>query len=79
MKIIIVDDDPLFREGLRHILTLYVEASQIVEASSFAEVIEPGERESGIDLALLDLTMSGGPWPECLSSYFPDAPRFRDA
>ena len=66
MKILIADDHQLFREGLRHILTLYVEASQIVEASSFAEVIEAGERESGIDLALLDLTMSGGPWPECL-------------
>ena len=66
MKILIADDHQLFREGLRHILTLYVEASQIVEASSFAEAIEAAERESGIDLALLDLTMSGGPWSECL-------------
>ena len=66
MKILIADDHQLFREGLRHILTLYAEASHIVEASNFAEAIEAAERESGIDLALLDLTMSGGPWSECL-------------
>nr|CAM77373.1 hypothetical protein MGR_2961 [Magnetospirillum gryphiswaldense MSR-1] len=72
--IVIVDNDPLSLQGIHQLLTLYLEASQLGKATGDTEPLDPGYLESGINLSLLDLTLSSGPGPNWLSSYFPYAP-----
>lgn len=67
MKILIADDHELFREGLRQILEQMDPALTIVEAADFQQAIDAAERESDIDIVLMDITMPGGVWNDTLS------------
>ena len=66
MKILIADDHELFRDGLRHVLDQLGGPLTIVEASDFQQAIETVERETDIDIVLLDLSMPGMVWNDGL-------------
>jgi len=58
-RLVIADDHPLFRGALREAVTGLLEQLHIAEAGTFDEVSELLERDSEVDLVLLDLTMPG--------------------
>jgi len=60
MKILLVDDHILFREGMRYVLQqLNSGASEIFEAGNFPDGMKLAEEHPELDMALLDLHMPG--------------------
>ena len=57
--LVIADDHPLFRDALRQALASVVTSAKIDEAGSFEELTALLDRDSDVDLVLLDLTMPG--------------------
>ncbi|GHU03767.1 DNA-binding response regulator [Alphaproteobacteria bacterium] len=66
MRILIADDHELFREGLRHVLQQLDEDIVIIEASDYHQTISLVEKDPGVNILLLDLSMPGMPWTEGL-------------
>jgi len=58
-RLVIADDHPLFRGAMREAVSGLLDKPGIVEAGTFDEVAELLERDSEVDLVLLDLTMPG--------------------
>ncbi|EKS29775.1 response regulator [Afipia felis] len=58
-RLVIADDHPLFRGALREAVMGVVPAASIDEAGAFGELTALLEKESDIDLVLLDLSMPG--------------------
>ena len=60
MKILLIDNHVLFREGLRHILQqLPGGVDEILEAGNFADGLKLAGQHPGLDLALLELKSPG--------------------
>lgn len=60
MKIMLVDDHILFREGMRYVLQqLQGGVTEILEASNFSDGLKLAGGHPDLDLALLDLNMPG--------------------
>ncbi len=59
MKILIVDDHALFREGLCYVLKALEEKVNILEASNYNSALEHVSKNPDLDLVLLDLNMPG--------------------
>lgn len=59
LKILIVDDHPLFREALSNAVRQAFDSATIVEASDIGETVDAISANSGIDLVLLDLNLPG--------------------
>jgi DNA-binding NarL/FixJ family response regulator len=59
MKILVIDDHPLFREGLRYVLGDLADDIQLLEASTSDESKEILQQNMDIDLVLVDLNMPG--------------------
>jgi DNA-binding NarL/FixJ family response regulator len=57
--LIIADDHPLFRDALRLAVASVVTPARISEAGSFEDLTAMLERETDVDLVLLDLKMPG--------------------
>src|SRR3954469_23785092 len=57
--LVIADDHPLFRDALRQAVASVVSSANIDDAGSFEELTALLERDSDVDLVLLDLTMPG--------------------
>ncbi|HET7884939.1 MAG TPA: response regulator transcription factor [Bradyrhizobium sp.] len=57
--LVIADDHPLFRDALRQAVASVVPSAKIDEAGSFEELTAQLDRDSDVDLVLLDLTMPG--------------------
>src|SRR3954454_13859897 len=57
--LVIADDHPLFRDALRQAVASVVSSAKISEAGSFDDLTALLERDSDVDLILLDLTMQG--------------------
>src|SRR4029450_6005889 len=57
--LVIADDHPLFRDALRQAGATVVASAKIDEAGSFDELTTLRERDSDVELILLDLTMPG--------------------
>src|SRR2546425_13257293 len=57
--LVIADDHPLFRDALRQAVASVVASAVVSEAGSFDELTALLERDSDVDLILLDLTMPG--------------------
>ncbi|MDG5494113.1 response regulator transcription factor [Niveispirillum sp. BGYR6] len=58
-KVLIADDHPLVRDGLRTVLAVALDRCELFEASDLDEVIRIIDREGDFDLILLDLNMPG--------------------
>src|SRR5215813_6535253 len=57
--LVIADDHPLFRDALRQAVGSVVNSAKIDEAGSFEDLTALLERDSDVDLILLDLSMPG--------------------
>src|ERR1700740_1492916 len=57
--LVIADDHPLFRDALRQAGQSVVASAKIDEAGSFEDLTALLERDSDVDLILLDLSMPG--------------------
>jgi DNA-binding NarL/FixJ family response regulator len=55
VKILIVDDHPLIREALRHVLTTLDDTLELIEAQNCAEAMAVAADDAAFDLVLLDL------------------------
>ncbi|MCU7940544.1 MAG: response regulator [gamma proteobacterium symbiont of Bathyaustriella thionipta] len=58
MKILIVDDEPLARERLTHLLTEIDDTYQLINASNGVEAIEQVNAQEP-DIILMDIRMPG--------------------
>lgn len=56
-RVLIADDHPLVRDGLRTVISVAFDRCELFEASSVAEAMAVIEREGDFDLVLLDLHM----------------------
>lgn len=63
MKILLVDDHALFRDGMRYALQQLPEAVEILEAGNFPDGLKLATQHPELDLALLDLNMPGSEGP----------------
>lgn len=63
MKILLVDDHALFRDGMRYVLQQLPEEVEIMEAGNFADGLKLAMQHPELDLALLDLNMPGSEGP----------------
>lgn len=63
MKILLVDDHALFRDGMRYVLQQLPEAVEIMEAGNFVDGLKIAMQHPELDLALLDLNMPGSEGP----------------
>lgn len=59
MRILFADDHPLFREGVKPLLSKLSADVEILEAKDYPAAFEAARRHDDIDLALLDLCMPG--------------------
>lgn len=59
LKVLLADDHPLFRTALRLSLHDVAPGAAVIEASSFATLVEAVADNPELDLILLDLTMPG--------------------
>ena len=59
VRFLVIDDHPLFRDALHSAVALAYPAAETFEAASITEAMEILERETGFDLALLDLNIPG--------------------
>jgi len=77
MKILIVDDHPLIREALHHVLTVLDGKLDLLEAQNFAEAIAVADANPDLKLILLDLGLPDIDGFEALSQLrerYPGAP-----
>ena len=63
MKILLVDDHALFRDGMRYVLQQLPEEIEILEAGNFLDGLKLATQHPELDLALLDLNMPGSEGP----------------
>ncbi|OFZ99062.1 MAG: hypothetical protein A2Z64_14700 [Betaproteobacteria bacterium RIFCSPLOWO2_02_67_12] len=61
MKILIVDDHPLVREGVRHTLASLQRDVIVLEAGNANEALELSAQHPDLDLVMLDLALPGMP------------------
>jgi len=58
-RVLIVDDHPLVRDGLRTVVAVSFDNCELFEAASIDDTIQVIDREGDFDLVLLDLNMPG--------------------
>ncbi len=58
-RVLIADDHPLVRDGLRTVISVAFDAAELFEAASLEETIAIIEREGDFDLVMLDINMPG--------------------
>lgn len=56
-RVLIIDDHPLVRDGLRSVVAVTFDGCEIFEASSLEEALATLEKQSNFDLVLLDLNI----------------------
>jgi DNA-binding NarL/FixJ family response regulator len=59
MKILLVDDHALFRDGMRYVLQQLGDSVSIMQAGNFLDGVTLASEHPDLDLALLDLNMPG--------------------
>jgi len=77
MRILFADDHPLFREGVKPVLSKLAPEVEIIEAKDYPAAFEAARRYEDIDLALLDLYMPGMPGIDGIARFrasFPHVP-----
>ena len=77
MKILLVDDHALFREGMHFVLNRLGEEIEILDAGSFSEAVSLAGSNPDLDLVLLDLDFPGSDGASSVklfASVYPDFP-----
>jgi len=77
MKILLADDHPLMREGVRQVLVQLEPAVDIIDAHDYPSLFAQTAMHPDLDLALVDLTMPGFVGIQGISQFrnrFPDIP-----
>lgn len=77
MQILLADDHPLFREGVKPVLQKLDAQVEILEAVDYPSAYAITTEHSDMDLALLDLNMPGGTGIDGITQFrhrFPDIP-----
>lgn len=77
MKILLADDHPLFREGVRHVLAQLDDHVEIIDAHDHPSLFAAAASHGDLDLALVDLNMPGMEGHEAIVRFraeFPDIP-----
>jgi DNA-binding NarL/FixJ family response regulator len=77
MKILLADDHPLFREGVKHVLMQLSERVGIVDAHDYPSLFAQAAAHPDLDLVLADLYMPGMGGHEGIAEFrnqFPDTP-----
>lgn len=77
MRILLADDHPLFREGVKPVLEKLDPDVEILEAIDFPSAFETMHRAGEVDLVLMDLFMPGMAGVEGITRFratFPEAP-----
>lgn len=69
MRILLADDHPLFREGVKPVLKKLAQDLEIIEAKDYPNAFEMARQTPDIDLALLDLYMPGMPGVDGVSRF----------
>ena len=59
MSVLVVDDHPLFREGLKQVLRELQEGAEVLAEGDAEKGLEVARTREDLDLVLLDLTMPG--------------------
>jgi DNA-binding NarL/FixJ family response regulator len=67
MKLLIIDDHPVLRDGLASLLKQAGPDTVVVEAPDAREGVSMAEHQTDLDLVILDLSMPGMPGFEALS------------
>lgn len=77
MKVLLADDHPLFREGVKPVLQKLDRDLQLVEATDYPSAFAAAHQARDLDLALLDLYMPGMVGVEGVTRFrsaFPEIP-----
>ncbi|MBY0576647.1 MAG: response regulator transcription factor [Gallionellaceae bacterium] len=69
MKILLIDDHALFRDGMRYVLKQLSEEVEILEADNLHDGMELAKLHPELDLALLDLNMPGSKGPSSIKHF----------
>jgi DNA-binding NarL/FixJ family response regulator len=59
MKFLVIDDHPLFREGMASLLRQLPEPCEVLQSSDGADALEQAAATSDLDLVMVDLRMQG--------------------
>lgn len=60
IKVLMVDDHALFRDGMRYVLQQLAEEVEIIDCGNFPDGMKQAAENPDLDLALIDLHMPGG-------------------
>jgi DNA-binding NarL/FixJ family response regulator len=77
MKILLVDDHALFRDGMRYVLRKLDEQVDILDAGNFPDALDAARDNPDLDLVLLDLHLpgsEGAPSVKLFHTSYPDVP-----
>ncbi|WP_296755282.1 response regulator transcription factor [Thiobacillus sp.] len=77
MKILLADDHPLVREGVRQVLAQLEPPVEILDAHDYPSLFARAARHPDLDLALVDLNMPGFAGTQGITQFrsrFPDIP-----
>ena len=74
MHILVVDDHPLVREGLRHLLAGLEDGTKVTEASGAESALQALAAHGDLDLVLLDLNLPGRDGLSLLGDFGRQAP-----
>jgi DNA-binding NarL/FixJ family response regulator len=59
-RVLVADDHPIVRDGLRRVLDAQPDLKVVAEAADGAEAVAAADAPGGLDLAILDVTMPAG-------------------
>lgn len=77
IKVLLVDDHALFRDGMRYVLQQLADEVEIIDTGNFSDALRLAKENADIDLALLDLNMPDSDGVASLQLFhqrFPDIP-----
>lgn len=72
LKVLMVDDHALFRDGMRYVLQQLADEVEVLDSANLHDGMKLAEENPDIDLALLDLNMPGSEGVKSIE-YFHDA------